>query len=49
MVKPVPACFVAVQGAEFGRGAWAEMERLLLMHPPMGVWGFMILKADCVQ
>ncbi len=49
MVKPVTACFVAVQGAEFGRGAWAEMDRLLLMQTPMGVWGFMILTATCVQ
>ena len=49
MAKPVTACFVAVWGAEFGRGAWAEMERLLLMQTPMDVWDFMILKATCVQ
>ena len=29
-------------GAEFGRGACAEIEPLLMMRPPRGVWSFMI-------
>ena len=36
-VSPVMACFVAVYGAEFGRGAWAEIEPLLMIRPPRGL------------
>jgi hypothetical protein len=39
-VSPVMACLVAVYGAEFGRGAWAEIEPLLMMRPPLGYWRF---------
>src|SRR5207245_3998735 len=49
LVRPVIACFVAVYGAEFGRGACAEMEPLLMIRPPRGSWAFMSLKASCVQ
>ena len=42
LVSPVMACFVAVYGAEFGRGAWAEMEPLLMMRPPRGSCAFII-------
>src|SRR5438445_9701929 len=49
LVRPVMACFVAVYGAEFGRGAWAEMEPLLTIRPPRGCWFFMTLIASCVQ
>ena len=35
-VSPVIACLVAVYGAEFGRGACAEIEPLLMMRPPRG-------------
>src|SRR5205823_4808355 len=38
LVKPVIACFVAVYGAEFGRGAWADMEPLLAIRRPRGWW-----------
>src|SRR5207244_9097414 len=48
-VKPVIACFVAVYGAEFGLGAWAEMEPLLTIRPPRGCWLFMTLIASWVQ
>jgi hypothetical protein len=34
LVSPVIACFVAVYGAELGRGACAEIEPLLMMRPP---------------
>ena len=34
------ACLVAVYGAEFGRGVWAEIEPLLMIRPPRGVWAF---------
>ena len=37
LVRPVIACLVAVYGAEFGRGAWAEIEPLLMIRPPRGV------------
>ena len=30
------ACLVAVYGAEWGRGAWAEIDPLLMMRPPAG-------------
>src|SRR5216683_1160093 len=49
LVKPVIACFVAVYGAEFGLGAWADMEPLLTIRPPRGSWLFMILIASWVQ
>src|SRR5437660_2975638 len=49
LVRPVIACLVAVYGAEFGRGACAEMEPLLMIRPPRGSWAFMSLKASCVQ
>src|SRR4029450_316290 len=48
-VRPVTACLVDVYGEELGRGAWAEMEPLLMMRPPRGCWSFMILIASCVQ
>src|SRR5204863_989269 len=48
-VRPVIACLVEVYGAEFGRGACAEMEPLLMMRPPRGSWLFMSLKASWVQ
>src|SRR5215475_1195336 len=48
-VSPVIACFVAVYGAEFGRGACAEIEPLLMMRPPRGVWLFIIRNASCVH
>ncbi len=49
LVKPVIACFVAVYGAEFGLGAWADIEPLLTIRPPRGSWLFMILIASWVQ
>src|SRR5262245_17222234 len=49
LVRPVTACFVEVYGAEFGRGACAEIEPLLMMRPPRGVWLFMILNASWVH
>jgi hypothetical protein len=36
LVSPVIACLVAVYGAEFGRGACAEIEPLLMILPPAG-------------
>ena len=42
---PEMACFVAVYGAELGRGRSAEMLPLLMMRPPIGLWLFMILNA----
>ena len=38
LVSPVIACLVAVYGAEFGRGACAEIEPLLMIRPPRGFW-----------
>src|SRR5262245_3282670 len=35
-VSPVIACLVAVYGAEFGRGAYAEIDPLLIILPPRG-------------
>ena len=35
-VRPVIACFVAVYGAELGRGTYAESEPLLTIRPPRG-------------
>src|SRR5438093_13498429 len=49
LVRPVIACFVAVYGAEFGLGAWADMDPLLTIRPPRGCWFFMTLIASCVQ
>src|SRR5215831_15760994 len=49
LVNPVMACLVAVYGAEFGRGACAEIDPLLMIRPPCGVWAFMILNASCVH
>src|SRR5207245_7170273 len=49
LVKPVIACFVAVYGAEFGLGAWADMEPLLTIRPPRGCWLLMSLIASWVQ
>src|SRR5262245_32169768 len=48
-VRPVIACLAAVYGAEFGRGAWADIEPLLMIRPPCGVCAFMILIASCVH
>src|SRR5919198_3508243 len=45
LVRPVMACLVAVYGAELGRGAWAEIEPLLMMRPPRGSWFFISLNA----
>src|SRR5712671_2853197 len=49
LVKPVIACFVAVYGAEFGLGEWADIEPLLTIRPPRGCWLFMSLIASWVQ
>src|SRR5262244_424941 len=49
LVSPVIACFVAVYGAEFGLGAWAEIEPLLMMRPPLGSWAFIWRNASCVH
>ena len=49
LVRPVMACLVAVYGAEFGRGAWAEIEPLLMIRPPRGSWSFISRNASCVQ
>src|SRR3990172_2214844 len=46
LVRPVIACFVAVYATEFGLGACAEMDPLLMMRPPRGCWSFIILKAS---
>src|SRR3954471_3809062 len=48
-VRPVMACFVAVYGAELGRGEWAEMDPLLMMRPPRGDCSFMSRKACWAQ
>src|ERR1019366_10729185 len=49
LVRPVMACFVAVYGAEWGRGACAEMEPLLMIRPPRGRCAFMSLMASWAQ
>jgi hypothetical protein len=36
-VRPVTACFVAVYGAEFGRGTCAEIDPLLMIRPAVSV------------
>ena len=46
LVSPVIACFVAVYGAELGRGVCAEMEPLLMMRPPRGTCAFINLIAS---
>ena len=48
-VSPVIACFVAVYGAESGRGTLAEIEPLLMIRPPRGDWRFISRNASCVQ
>ena len=48
-VRPVMACFVAVYGAELGRGVCAEIEPLLMMRPPAGSCRFMIAIARCAH
>src|SRR5689334_19557512 len=48
-VRPVIACFVAVYGAEFGRGTYAEIDPLLMIRPPRGVCAFMMRNASWVQ
>src|SRR3954452_17725112 len=42
-------CLVEVYGEENGRGACAEIEPLLMMRPPRGVWSFMMRKACWVH
>ena len=49
LVSPVIACLVAVYGAEFGRGAYAEIEPLLMMRPPRGSCAFIIRMASCAH
>ena len=49
LVSPVIACFVAVYGAEFGRGVCAEIDPLLMIRPPRGSWSFMRRNASRVQ
>src|SRR6476661_125561 len=49
LVNPVIACLVAVYGAELGRGACAEIEPLLMMHPPRGCWLFIMRNASCMH
>ena len=49
LVSPVSACFVAVYGAESGRGRCAEILPLLMMRPPMGDCAFMTLNASWEQ
>src|SRR5262245_57898074 len=49
VLSPVTACLLAVYGAELGRGAWAEIEPLLMMRPPRGDWLFMTRNASCVH
>ena len=41
-VRPVIACFVAVYGAEWGRGTYADSEPLLTIRPPRGDCRFML-------
>src|SRR5580700_4081771 len=48
-VRPVTACFVAVYGAEFGRGTCAEIDPLLMIRPPCGVCRFIKRNASWVQ
>ncbi len=49
LVRPVTACLVAVYGAESGRGAWAEIEPLLMMRPPRGDCAFIARNAPCAH
>lgn len=48
-VSPRIACFETVYAAESGRGDHAEMDPLLMIRPPCGVWSFMILIASRVH
>src|SRR4051812_13031956 len=48
-VSPVMACFVAVYGAELGRGVCAEIEPLLMIRPPRGFCRFIIAIARCAH
>ena len=48
LVRPVIACFVAVYGAECGRGTRAESEPLLMIRPPRGDWAF-ISRNACLR
>src|SRR5260370_14154473 len=49
LVRPVMACLLAVYGAEFGLGTWAEMEPLLMIRPPRGDCSFIQREAACVH
>src|SRR5258707_1263036 len=49
LVRPVIACFVAVYGAECGRGTCAEIDPLLMIRPPCGCWSLIMTKACCVH
>src|SRR3569832_2030294 len=48
-VRPVMACLVDVYAEEYGRGACAEIEPLLMMRPPIGFWSIMMRKACWVH
>ncbi len=48
-VSPVTACLVAVYAIECGRGAWAEIEPLLMMRPPCGSCSFICRYAACAH
>src|SRR5205814_8262853 len=48
-VSPVMACLLAVYGAELGRGAWAEIDPLLMIRPPHGDCAFISRNASRVQ
>src|SRR5262249_9073509 len=48
-VSPVIACLAAVYGAEFGRGAYADTDPLLMIRPPGGDWSFITRNASRVQ
>src|SRR5512146_793385 len=49
LVSPRTACLVAVYGAEWGRGAYAEIDPLLMIRPPRGSWAFISLMACCAH
>ena len=38
LVSPVTACLVDVYATDPGRGTCAEIEPLLMIRPPCGVW-----------
>src|SRR6478609_8007525 len=48
-VSPVMACFVAVYGAELGRGVCAEIDPLLMILPPRGCCDFIMRIAPCAH